>query len=59
MDGRLTIEDGTLYDFIDVVARNFDNVAGQPLLALIDRVGRGLKQHNLIGRARPQCRAPL
>lgn len=52
MDGRLTIEDGTLYDFIDVVARNFDNVAGQPLLALIDRVGRGLKQHNPIGRAR-------
>jgi cyclopropane-fatty-acyl-phospholipid synthase len=52
MDGLLTIEDGTLYDFLEVVARNFDNVAGLPWLAFIDRIGRGLKQHNPIGKAR-------
>jgi len=52
MDGLLTIEDGALYDFLEVVARNFDNVAGLPWLAFIDRIGRGLKQHNPIGKAR-------
>jgi len=52
MDGTLTIEEGTLYDFLEVVARNYDNVAGVPWLAFIERVGRGLKQHNPIGKAR-------
>src|SRR5665213_681590 len=51
MDGTLRIEDGTLYDFLEVLARNFDNVARLPWLALIERVGRGLKQYNPIGTA--------
>ncbi len=51
MDGALVVEDGTLYDFLDVVARNFDNVGRLPWLAFIERIGRGLKQHNPIGKA--------
>ncbi|HEX4112636.1 MAG TPA: cyclopropane-fatty-acyl-phospholipid synthase family protein [Stellaceae bacterium] len=52
MDGTLAIEDGALYDFLEVVARNFDNVARLPWLAAIERIGRGFKQYNPIGTAR-------
>jgi len=51
MEGSLRVEDGTLYDFLDVVARNFDNVGRLPWLAFIERIGRGLKQYNPIGKA--------
>jgi cyclopropane-fatty-acyl-phospholipid synthase len=51
MEGTLVIEDGTLYDFLEVVARNFDNVGRLPWLAFIERVGRGLKQYNPVGKA--------
>jgi cyclopropane-fatty-acyl-phospholipid synthase len=51
MDGALVVEDGTLYDFLDVVARNFDSVGRLPWLAFIERIGRGLKQYNPIGKA--------
>jgi cyclopropane-fatty-acyl-phospholipid synthase len=51
MDGTLLIEDGTLYDFLEVVALNFDNVARMPWLAFIERLGRGLKQYNPVGTA--------
>ena len=51
MEGTLRVEDGTLYDFLDVVARNFDNVGRLPWLAFIERIGRGLKQYNPIGKA--------
>ena len=52
MDGTLVVEDGTLYDFLEIVARNFDNVSRLPWLTFIERVGRGLKQYNPIGKAR-------
>jgi cyclopropane-fatty-acyl-phospholipid synthase len=51
MDGAPLIEDGTLYDFLDAVARNFDNVGRLPWPAFIGRIGQGLKQHNPIGKA--------
>jgi cyclopropane-fatty-acyl-phospholipid synthase len=51
MEGTLQVEDGTLYDFLDVLARNFDNVGRLPWLAFIERVGRGLKQYNPVGKA--------
>jgi cyclopropane-fatty-acyl-phospholipid synthase len=51
MEGTLRVEDGTLYDFLDVAARNFDNVGRLPWLAVIERVGRGLKQYNPVGKA--------
>ncbi|MCT8970556.1 cyclopropane-fatty-acyl-phospholipid synthase family protein [Microbaculum sp. A6E488] len=52
MDGRLVIEDGSLYDFLDVVARNYGTSGSNPWIDLLERLGRGLKQANPIGRAR-------
>ncbi len=52
MDGRLVIKDGSLYDFLDVVARNYGISGTNPWIALLERLGRGLKQANPIGRAR-------
>ena len=52
MDGRLVIEDGSLYDFLDVVARNYGISGTNPWMALLERLGNGLKQANPIGRAR-------
>ncbi|MEQ8347488.1 MAG: cyclopropane-fatty-acyl-phospholipid synthase family protein [Sneathiellaceae bacterium] len=52
VDGLLTIEDGSLYDFLAIAARNFDNLSRTPWLAVLSRVMRGLKQHNPVGRAR-------
>ncbi|MCF3934140.1 cyclopropane-fatty-acyl-phospholipid synthase family protein [Acuticoccus sp. M5D2P5] len=52
MDGRLVIEAGTLYEFLDVLARNFGTHGRNSWPALLARFGRGLKQSNPIGRAR-------
>ena len=51
MDGLMTVEEGTIYDFLEVLARNYapDN---HPWLSLLERIGRGVKQRNPIGRAR-------
>jgi cyclopropane-fatty-acyl-phospholipid synthase len=51
MEGTLAIEDGTLYDFLEIAARNFDNIGRLPWLAFIERIGRGLKQYNPVGKA--------
>lgn len=51
MDGTLTIEDGTLYDFLDVVACNYARAGHHPWLGLLQRIGSGLKQRNPTGRA--------
>jgi cyclopropane-fatty-acyl-phospholipid synthase len=50
MDGSLAIEKGSIYDFLEVLARN-DN-AGSAWLRLIERIGRGLKQYNPVGTSR-------
>ena len=52
MDGRLVIEEGSLYDFLDVVARNYGNIGRCRWLAFLEWLGKGLKQTNPIGRAR-------
>ncbi|WP_367197705.1 class I SAM-dependent methyltransferase [Amorphus sp. 3PC139-8] len=52
MDGRLVVEDGSIYDFLDVVVRNYGAAPDYPWLALFERLERGLKQANPIGRAR-------
>ena len=49
MDGRLVIEEGSLYDFLDVLARN--SVWRSPWMAFFERLGKGLKQSNPVGRA--------
>lgn len=52
MDGRLKIEDGSLYAFLEVVVRNYGVSGTSPWMSLLERLGRGVKQANPIGRAR-------
>jgi cyclopropane-fatty-acyl-phospholipid synthase len=51
MNGLLTIEEGTLYDFLEITARNYSNLERIAWLSLLSRAMRRLKQHNPIGRA--------
>jgi cyclopropane-fatty-acyl-phospholipid synthase len=54
MDGRLTIEDGTLYDFLSIASANIYRLGAQPLQRLaagLGRLVRGIQQHNPVGRA--------
>ncbi len=55
MDGTLTIEEGTLYDFLDVCGVNFKALEGDILLAAGQRLSkmlRPIQQFNPVGRAR-------
>jgi cyclopropane-fatty-acyl-phospholipid synthase len=55
MDGALTIEEGTLYDLIDVLAANEEALPPGPVLRLAHIAGRALRrlyQYNPIFRAR-------
>lgn len=55
MDGTLTIEDGTLRDFFDVLGVNAEVFEGSPWQSLFDRVvrfGRPLQQFNPLRRSR-------
>ena len=55
MDGTLTIEDGSLYDFLDVCAANQRHIEAHPLSRLtagLQRLLRTLYQYNPVPRAR-------
>lgn len=55
VDGKLTVEDGSLYDLLAVAARNYRNIEeapGQRWLSVIDRAFRRLQQYNPGTRAR-------
>jgi cyclopropane-fatty-acyl-phospholipid synthase len=55
MAGTLTIEDGTVYDFLDLIGRNFEATGNQPLnlqTNWIDWMLRRLHQFNPARRAR-------
>jgi cyclopropane-fatty-acyl-phospholipid synthase len=52
MDGLMVIEEGTIYDFLEVLARNYTPGGGSAWLSLVEWVGGGLKQHNPIGKTR-------
>jgi cyclopropane-fatty-acyl-phospholipid synthase len=55
MEGTLTIEQGSLYDFVNVCAVNCDSAFAQPLTRMRDvvaRVLRYLHQYNPVPRAR-------
>ncbi len=55
MDGTLTIEDGTLDDFIEILCLNCTTARDLPLFRLTQWLGyktRWLQQHNPVGRAR-------
>jgi cyclopropane-fatty-acyl-phospholipid synthase len=54
MDGRLTIEDGTLYDFLDLAARNLEAIEGhrlQVVAGIAERLLRYVRMYNPIGKA--------
>ena len=54
MNGDLVIEDGTLFDFIELAARNYSHVEDYPLANALRLVGIGsrkLKQFNPVGVA--------
>src|SRR5258708_38896682 len=55
MDGTLTVEDGTIYDFLDLVSWNIERAPPHPLRPTYAGLGkflRGLQQYNPIPRAR-------
>jgi cyclopropane-fatty-acyl-phospholipid synthase len=55
MDGTLTIENASLYDFLDLMGRNFQATGEEPLrrgVARFDRPLRRLRQLNSLARAR-------
>lgn len=52
MDGLLTVEEGTLFDLLEIAARNYSNFERVAWFSLLSRTTRRLKQHNPIGRAR-------
>jgi len=54
MDGDLTIEEGTLYEFLEIAARNYGHLERfwlVKLCFLFARQTRWVKQHNPIGKA--------
>jgi cyclopropane-fatty-acyl-phospholipid synthase len=52
MDGLLTIEEGTLYDFMEIAARNYGHLQRSAWYVLVNTVARRLRQYNPICRAR-------
>ena len=52
MDGLLTIEEGSLYDFLEIAARNYGHLQRSAWYRLVNTVARRLKQYNPVGRAR-------
>jgi cyclopropane-fatty-acyl-phospholipid synthase len=51
MNELLTVEEGTIYDFLEVLARNY-TPSNHAWLSLLERISRGLKQRNPVYRAR-------
>jgi cyclopropane-fatty-acyl-phospholipid synthase len=55
MDGTLTIDKGTLSDFLEIVVTNLDSAQAQPLYSACESLSRLLRrwqQYNPVGRAR-------
>ncbi|MGF1609360.1 MAG: class I SAM-dependent methyltransferase, partial [Kiloniellales bacterium] len=54
MDGDITVEEGTLYDFLEIAARNYGHLERLwyvKLFLLLARHARWVKQYNPIGKA--------
>jgi cyclopropane-fatty-acyl-phospholipid synthase len=52
MNGLLTIEEGTLYDALEIAGKNFRNFEEMPWFSLLSSVMRRVKQYNSMDRAR-------
>ncbi len=51
MDGRLRVEEGSIYDVLAALAHNVDNIPANSWLGLAIRLGSRLKQYNPVGKA--------
>ncbi len=54
MNGTLTVEDGTIYDFLDLMGHSMEAFENHPMQVFATRAGywlRGLQQYNPVGRA--------
>lgn len=54
MDGRLTVEEGGLYGFLEIAACNLETIEGhrlQAVLAVVERLLRYTRMYNPIGKA--------
>jgi cyclopropane-fatty-acyl-phospholipid synthase len=54
-DGTLTVENASIYDFLEFMGRNFETISGDPLSRIasrIDRLFQRLQQFNPADRAR-------
>jgi cyclopropane-fatty-acyl-phospholipid synthase len=54
MDGTVTVENGDIYDFLDLLGHSIEAFEQHPLNAWASRAGfllRSLRQHNPVGRA--------
>jgi cyclopropane-fatty-acyl-phospholipid synthase len=54
MDGRLTLEEGTLRDLFELAARNLQSFDDHPLVSFVKGLlyrGRWLEQYNPVGKA--------
>ena len=54
MNGRLVVEDGSIYDALEVIARNYAELRNNPVLAAVARLGDGLGRPGPLKRARRQ-----
>ena len=52
MDGTLTIEEGALGDFLEILARNYDRIRTHPLFRAIDWMELMLRRYNTVPAAR-------
>src|SRR5262245_6180484 len=46
MDGILVVEEGTLYDFLEIAAHNYVHLERSPWFALLNQLTRRIRQHN-------------
>ena len=54
MDGTLTVDDGRLYDFLDLLGLNMADLEAHPLVSVkmvLERIVRLIGQYNPVGRA--------
>ena len=56
MDGHLAVEQGSIYDFLDVVARNYATMRNSPALDILESLVDGLRNVNPVERSRHNVR---
>lgn len=52
MNGSLVVEHGSIYAFLDIVARNYGTTRNRPLVDTLERLGETLRHANPVERSR-------